>query len=208
LKRPLCYLVRHGSTNDSAKNIFRGQRNSALDKKGFLDAHSLKEFFHKKEWHRIFCSPMMRAIQTATIICDDQEDYQPEALDGLEPWDVGFLTGLPKNEENKKKMDGFVAHPDSTPKDGESLADFQHRVWPIIASAIELGWKQDVPCIMVVHSSIIHSFNHLMEGIDHDDKAVEPGGVMEVYFEDGEIKHAPILKETEDDSALDPKNAS
>jgi broad specificity phosphatase PhoE len=208
MRKPLLYLVRHGSTTDSSKNIFRGQRNSALDKKGFLDAHSLKEFFYKKEWHRIFCSPMMRAIQTATIICDDQDDYQPEAIEGLEPWNVGELTGKPKNEANKKRMDHFVTHPNETLKDGESLNDFQRRVWPILASAIELGWHQDKPCIVVVHSSLIHSFNHLMEGFDHEDKAVEPGGVMEIYFEDGEIKHAPIMKETKDDSALDPKNAS
>jgi broad specificity phosphatase PhoE len=208
MKKPLLYIVRHGSTTDSSKNIFRGQRNAALDKEGFLDAHSLKEFFEKKEWHRIFCSPMMRAIQTATIICDDQEDYQPEALNDLEPWNVGFLTGQPKSEANKKKMEHFVEHPEETPKDGESLGDFQRRVWPTLASGIELGWAQGVPCIFVVHSSVIHSFNHLMDGINHEEKAVKPGGVMEVYFEDGEIKHDPIFKEMDDDSSLDSKTAS
>jgi broad specificity phosphatase PhoE len=208
MRKTLLYLVRHGSTTDSGKNIFRGQRDSALDKKGFVDAHSLKDFFKNKEWHRIFCSPMTRAIQTATIICDDQAEYQPETTPGLEPWDVGELTGQIKNEANKKKMEYFVEHPNITPKDGESLEDFQRRIWPIIANAIELGWKQGVPCVVVVHSSIVHSFNHLIEGVNHEDKAVNPGGVMEVYFEDGEIKHEPVLKETSDDSSLDSKTIS
>ncbi len=209
MKKQLLYLVRHGSTTDSAKNIFRGQRDSALDKKGFSDAHSLKEFFKDKEWHRIFCSPMTRAIQTATIICDDQSDYQPETTPGLEPWDIGIMTGTYKTEKNKEKMEHFISSPDEAPKDGESRHDFEYRVWPFLAAGIELGWKQGVPCIIVVHSSIIHALNHLMEGEEHEDIAVKPGGVVEVYAEDGEIFHKPILKAAlQDDGSLDPKNAS
>ncbi len=151
---------------------------------------------------------MMRAIQTATVICDDQADYQPEKTDGLEPWDIGIMTGKIKTPENKKKMEYFIEHTDEAPKDGESRNEFEHRVWPIMAAGIELGWSQDVPCIIVVHSSLIHAFSHLMEGNSHKDGAVEPGGVVEVYFEDGEIKHRPILKAGTDDSSMDPKNAS
>jgi broad specificity phosphatase PhoE len=208
MKKPLLYLVRHGSTTDSSKNIFRGQRDSALDKKGFSDAHSLKDFFKTKEWHRIFCSPMTRAIQTATIICDDQADYQPETTPGLEPWNIGEMTGKPKTPENKIRMEHFIEKADEAPKGGESRNEFEHRVWPLLASGIELGWKQGTPCIIVVHSSIIHSLNHLMEGENHEDKAVKPGGVMEVFMEGGEIMHEPILKASTDDSSLDPKNAS
>jgi broad specificity phosphatase PhoE len=209
MKKPLLYLVRHGSTTDSNKNIFRGQRDAALDKKGFSDAHALKDFFKKKEWHRIFCSPMTRAIQTATIICDDQADYQPETTPGLEPWNIGVMTGAFKTPKNKEKMEHFITNPEDAPKNGESLREFEHRVWPLLASGVELGWKQGKPCIAVVHSSLIHSFNHLMQGVNHEDKAVKPGGVVEVFMEDGEIFHEPVFKAaTDEDSSLDPKNAS
>ena len=202
MKKPLLWVVRHGSTTDSGKNIFRGQRDSALDKKGFLDAHSLKDFFSDKEWHRIFCSPMTRSIQTATIICDDQEDYQPETTDGLEPWNIGFLTGLPKNPDNKKKMAFYQDNPSEIPEDGESRNQFEGRIWPLLADAIQLGWEQGVPCIVVAHSSVIHSLNHLLIGENEDlHQAVEPGGVIEVYFEDGEIKHRPILKASQKDDS-------
>lgn len=209
MKKPLLYLVRHGSTTDSAKNIFRGQRNASLDKKGFSDAHSLKDFFKKKEWHRIFCSPLARAIQTATIICDDQADYQPEVTPGLESWNIGVMTGKFKTPENKKKMKHFVENPDEAPKDGESRHEFEQRVWPLLAEGIELGWKQNLPCIIVAHSSIVHSLNHLMQGESHEDLAVKPGGVMEVYLEDGEIFHGPVVKASKEDGGeLDPTNAS
>jgi broad specificity phosphatase PhoE len=204
MKKPLMYLVRHGSTTDSGQNIFRGQRNSALDRKGFLDAHKLKEFFQDKQWDRIFCSPMTRAIQTATIICDDQSEYQPETIPGLEPWDIGpELTGSPKNAANKKKMDFFIENPAESPEGGESRFDFEHRVWPILAEAIELGWHQEIPCVVVGHSSVVHSLSHLIEGESHKEVAVKPGGVVEVFMEDGEIGHRPIFKSGTDDSSFD-----
>lgn len=203
MKKPLMYAVRHGSTTDSAKNIFRGQRDSALDKEGFLDAHKLKEFFEDKEWDGIFCSDMVRAIQTATIICDDQSEYQPQATSALEPWNIGEeLTGADKNAKNKKLMGFYIDNPHETPKGGESRYDFEHRVWPALAEGIELGWSNDVPCIVVIHSSVVHSLNHLLIGENHEDVSVEPGGVVEVYFEDGEIKHRAIFKQREDDSSL------
>ena len=205
MKKPLLYLARHGTTTDSKYKIFRGQRDSALDKDGFRDAHTLREFFEKKEWHRIFCSTLTRTIQTATIICNDQGDYQPETTDHLEPWNIGFLTGLPKNAENKKKMDYYVENPEETPKDGESRHEFEHRVWPLIAEGIQLGWEQGTPCVLVTHSSLIHALNHLLEGEGHKDVAVKPGGVVEVYFENGEIKHRAIFRPGVDDSSFDTK---
>jgi len=205
MKKPLLYFVRHGTTTDSKLKIFRGQRDSALDKNGFRDAHILREFFDQRPWHRIFCSKLTRAIQTATIICDDQEDYQPETTDGLEPWNIGFLTGLPKNKENKDKMNFFVEHPMETPKGGESRHDFEHRVWPLLAEGIEIGWTQNCPCIIVGHSSLIHALNHLLDGEKHKDVAVKPGGVVMVYLEGYEIKHLPLFRPGTDDSSFDTK---
>ncbi len=197
MKKPLMYLVRHGSTTDSGLNIFRGQRDSALNKEGFLDAHVLREFFDELDWHRVFCSRMTRSIQTATIICDDQDDYQPETIDNLKPWNIGELTGKPKNDQNLKKMAFYDAHPDVVPPGGESISQFESRVWPILAEAIQLGWKQGHPVVVVAHSSIVHSLNHLLIGRDH-----KPGGVIMVYMEDGEILHHPIFKPGHDDSSF------
>jgi broad specificity phosphatase PhoE len=190
---------------DSKLKIFRGQRDSALDKAGFRDAHVLREFLDQRPWHRIFCSPLTRAIQTATIICDDQGNHQPETTDGLEPWNIGFLTGLPKNEANKDKMNYFVEHPKEVPEGGESREDFEHRVWPLMAEAIQLGWIQDTPCVVVAHSSLVHALNHLMEGENHKDVATKPGGVVEVYLDGSEIKHRAIFRAGTDDSSFEAK---
>jgi probable phosphoglycerate mutase len=82
----LFWLARHGTTDDSAKNIFRGDRNSMLDRKGFNDAHELKKFFSDKDWENIFMSNMTRALQTAKIIAgDDRQDEVKEPIRSLRP---------------------------------------------------------------------------------------------------------------------------
>ena len=56
----LFWLVRHGTTTDSHKNIIRGDRNSMLDREGFNDAHELKDFFSNLDWKGIYSSDMKR----------------------------------------------------------------------------------------------------------------------------------------------------
>lgn len=206
MKQTLVYVARHGSTNDSKKGIFRGQRDSALDKQGFLDAHKLREFFEKKKWESIFCSPMTRAIQTATIICDDQSEAQPITTPGLEPWDVGYLTGKDKKEYGKE-FDHYVVNDNDVPKGGESRRQFEDRVFPLLGEAMEIGLQQEVPCIVVAHSSIIHCLAHLLYGENHPNISVDPGGVVEIYYEDGEFKERAALKEGTDDSSFASKNS-
>lgn len=199
--KTLFWLARHGTTTDSGKGIFRGQRDSALDKAGFLDAHKQREFFDKKTWTNIFCSPMTRAIQTATIICDDQADEQPATNQGLKPWDVGYLTGKDKKKYSKE-FKHYIDNPSEAPEGGESRDEFEGRVFPLIADAMEIGIKHDIPCVVVGHSSIVHCLSHFLYGEEHPDVSVEPGGVVEVYLEDGEFKSRAVLKKGHDDSSL------
>jgi phosphoserine phosphatase len=202
-RKPLLYLARHGTTTDSHLNIFRGQRNSVLDKKGFLDAHDLKDFFEEREWKRVFCTEMARAVQTATIICGDQDDCHPETVAEMEPWNIGWLTGQPKNAENKKWIQYYNEHLSEAPEGGESIYEFEGRVWPLLVAMIQTGYEQGVPCVCVAHSSIVHTLNHLLVGHqNHKEIAVKPGGVIEVFMQDGEILHEAIYKKSSDDSSF------
>jgi broad specificity phosphatase PhoE len=89
------------------------------------------------------------------------------------------------------------------PQDGESIYQFEARTWPLLAAMVQLGWEQGVPCICVAHSSIVHTLNHLLNGhVDHAEVAVDPGGVIEVFFENGEIMHAAVFRGGNDDSSF------
>src|SRR5579859_5461601 len=163
----LFWLARHGSTTDSGKGIFRGQRNSALDKDGFLDAHKQKEFFAKRKWHQIFCSPLTRAVQTATVICENHKGEEPRSVKGLKSWDIGYLTGKDK-EKYGDEMEYFIEHPKKVPQDGESLNQFRERVHPLLGEAMEIGLEQNEPCIVVGHSSIVRTLCDLLYGNEED----------------------------------------
>lgn len=198
--RPLLYLARHGTTTDSGKDIFRGQRDSALDQKGFRDAHDLRDFFSDKKYHRIFTSDLTRAIQTGRVIAGDDEDQMMPPVRGLRPWDIGYLTGKPK-EQYGDDMKSFMDRPDVAPQGGESRNDFERgRIFPLLIDGIRMGEQGDPP-IIVGHSSVVHALAHLLYGEDHKDMAVKPGGVMEVYLEGGEIQARPVLKKGHDDSS-------
>jgi broad specificity phosphatase PhoE len=201
----LFWLVRHGTTTDSGKNIFRGQRNSALDKEGFRDAHDAKMFFRKHEWKYIFCSPLTRAIQTATIISDDRKDSDPLVIQGFVPWDIGYLTGKDK-KKYAKEMQFFIDHPDQVPDHGESEHQFESRVFPLFAEAMHVGLEVGTPSIVVAHSSLVHAVSHMLYGPKHQELAVDPGGAVEVYIEDGEIKARAAFKKGTDDSSYSVKD--
>ena len=205
--KTLFFLVRHGSTTDSGKGIFRGQRNSALDKEGFLDAHELKEFLSKRKWHHIFCSDLTRAIQTATIISEDHPDESPNIVKALRPWDIGYLTGKDK-KEYADEMKAFVDHPERIPDDGESDANFEERVHPLFGEAMQIGLTDEMPVIIVGHSSLVHSLSHLLYGPDHKEIAVKPGGVIEVTEDKGEFEAKAVFKAGHDDSSFAPTHSS
>ena len=119
---PLIWIARHGTTTDSNKKIFRGNRDSMLDRQGFLDAHELKEFFSNKTWKHLVCSDMTRSIQTATII-GEPRDETPIVLKDLDPWHIGYLTGKDK-KQFKPDMEVFIEHPNMRPQDGETRNEF------------------------------------------------------------------------------------
>ena len=197
----LLWLVRHGTTTDSNKGIIRGNRDSMLDRQGFLDAHELKEFFGGKRWQQCFCSDMTRAIQTATIICEPR-DEAPVIIPALEPWDVGYLTGKDK-KTFKNDMTVFVEHPNMRPQEGETRNEFFSRVNPIFLAAMKVGMNQDKPCIVVGHSSVLHALAHLLWGEAHPPLSVDPGGVIECFLTNkGEISARSVFKKGADDSSL------
>ena len=198
----LFWVARHGTTDDTKKNIFRGDRNSKLDQKGFVDAHELKDFFKKLSWHNIFYSTMDRAHQTASVIADNDEDRIKGPFEDLDPWDIGYIAGKPR-DEYEDDMQVFVDHPDMRPKDGETLEEFRDRVVPILLKLIEMGLAGQHN-ILIGHSSVIHVLADLL-GLKTLD--VQPGGVIEVYVDKkGRIKGRVIFKPGPDDSSFRKTN--
>jgi len=200
--RVLVYIARHGKTDDSDKNIFRGNRNSKLNKQGFRDAYALQQFFKNKDFGNIYSSDMTRAIQTGHVI-GEPHDKVPYVTHGLEPWRIGEITGQDKTEY-APVMKHFIDNPDEPIPGGESRNEFeQDRIRPLLVEAMLMGLEGPPP-IVIGHSSIIHAGVHMINGEGPSDIAVKPGGVIQLYLDDdGAPAISAIYKKGKEDSSYD-----
>lgn len=63
------YLVRHGDTEDTAKNLYSTEKGK-LTKAGILEARELSLFFENKDIDHIYTSDLPRTVKTSIIILD------------------------------------------------------------------------------------------------------------------------------------------
>lgn len=61
-------LVRHGQTDDNLKKIFTGDNDVPLNETGFKQAKETAEKLRSIHFDLCFCSPLLRAKQTANEI--------------------------------------------------------------------------------------------------------------------------------------------
>ena len=64
------YLVRHGQTDWNLEKRAQGRQNNSLNEEGFRQAEELREKLKEYEFDICYCSPLLRARQTAEIAVD------------------------------------------------------------------------------------------------------------------------------------------
>lgn len=67
------YLVRHGETDRNLRGMFYGWTDCDINETGMEQATSLKKFFDKTEYDKIYSSDLLRARHTAEIIALDKK---------------------------------------------------------------------------------------------------------------------------------------
>jgi alpha-ribazole phosphatase len=189
----LAYFARHGETTLNKSNCFRGRLNPDLNTNGRQDAEELAKFFEPIQLSAIFYSNKNRSEETAGIIAQKKSGIKCFGTESLWPLNVGDFSGKKKDAENQAKMDWYVEHPSVPIPGGESLTDFKNRIRPCIMEALELANKAGAPVLCVIHSSVAHEVSAMFEG-HHHAALVKPGGVVEVYTENGQIHARPIIK--------------
>lgn len=102
------YLLRHGQTTFNAQQRLQGHCNSSLTELGkaqasMIGASLCKKIGNKKQW-AVYCSPLGRAIETATIVCkqlgiDSNCIVTDERLKefNLGDWETCFIPDLVHN---------------------------------------------------------------------------------------------------------------
>jgi probable phosphoglycerate mutase len=187
----LAFFLRHGSTTLNDTGAFRGESNPPLDDHGSQDAIDAKEFLGNTEFGEIIGSDKLRVQQTAETVLNSR-NLEPHYTSKLRAWNVGYLTGMNK-EEHAGEIDHYQANPDVRIPKGESLNEFRGRVSPVIKFAIKRGMETGLPSLVIAHSSVIHQVGEMLHG-DHEAALVHPGGIAAVKLGPKGLYAEPVFK--------------
>lgn len=151
------YLIRHGETDSNSGKMFQGRMNTALNAKGHDQSRQMAEFMKSVKLDAIYCSPMLRARQTAAPLAMSQ-GLAYRTLDLLQEVSFGDWEGVPFTEIHKQSpeaMTTFLERPgDFTPPNGETFAQAQER-WFKALDYIISREGHDKNIAIVSHGGII-----------------------------------------------------
>lgn len=194
--RVVAYFVRHGETALNKDKAFRGRIDVELNDMGRQQAQELAEIFSGTRFSAAFSSLAKRAEETGEIVLSGR-DMKIQPIQGFDSYNVGILSGEPKDKKNLELIDRYTQNPEDIIPGGESISQFRIDADPSIKMVINLGDEAGVPTISFVHSSIIHEVSHVLTG-DHSKVKVAPGGVVAIFKVNGEYKPEAIFKKSED----------
>lgn len=173
-------LARHGQTAYNADGRFQGTLGIPLDEVGEAQARALADLATGRGITALWCSPLLRARQTADVV--------GRAL-GLEPvedarfaeHDTGAWTDRLKSEVEAEDPAAWAAYlrggPDWTFPAGERLEDFMERV---VDGLVEVTQRRRLPALVVCHRGVIRaaqSHAHI-RGLDTFHEWPVPNGAL------------------------------
>ena len=86
------YFVRHGTTEWMELKKIQGISDIPLSARGRKEAENTAKAFAEIELDAVYCSPLLRAYETAAIICQSK-DLQPQIIPDLRELNFGWMEG-------------------------------------------------------------------------------------------------------------------
>lgn len=153
------YFVRHGQTEWNRLKKLQGQANLPLNEQGIADAKRAAEILKEISFDAIYCSPLIRAVETAKIIGRFQaapvtvDDALIEIAYGkYEGYDL-----IAAEQDPSCEIYRYFHEPQNfqADKDGETLAEFKARC----KSYLDNARKKDAgKCVLAVcHGTFIRA---------------------------------------------------
>ena len=148
------YLARHGQTAYNLERRFQGHLPVPLDETGLEQAADLAQRASRQEFAALWCSPLLRARETADIVAA-RIGLAPREEPRMMETDAGDWTDRLFTDVQAEDPDGFAGfiegRPDFGFPGGESFAQQGERVAAAIAD-IEQG---KLPALVVCHGVVI-----------------------------------------------------
>jgi broad specificity phosphatase PhoE len=151
---PRIYLARHGQTAYNAEGRFQGQGAVPLDATGRAQAQTLAEQALAYEFTALWCSPLLRARETADTVAR-RIGLEPREDARLMETDSGEWTDRSFADVQAEDPEGFARFASGDPKfafpGGESFAQQGVRV----AGAFHDIKRAEAPALVVCHGGVI-----------------------------------------------------
>ena len=148
------FLARHGRTAYNALGRFQGHGPVRLDDVGRAEARALAEVVAAREWAAFYCSPLLRARETAAIVAE-RIGMEPVEDARFAETDCGDWTDRTFAEVQAEDPDAFAAfvRVDLTFRfpGGESFAEQRARVREGLADVR----RGALPALVVCHRNAI-----------------------------------------------------
>src|SRR5216684_4450626 len=160
----VAFFIRHGETDlnnpSDGQEKFRGDLDIPLNADGKQQAEEIPNYLAAYKLSALYHSGMQRTAQTLKPL-EKQKNMESSKLENLDSLDTGDFSGLPKTEENRKKLEYYRENPEETIPGGESVQGFRDRTDPAIFNVIKVGEESGVPSAACVHGSVIREISRL-----------------------------------------------
>jgi len=161
------FLVRHGATTLSAEDRFAGSTDVPLSEEGRRQAAALSERLRPDPIAAVYCSPMRRTVETASILAEPHR-VDPVTRPGLREIDHGRWEGLTRHDVETRYHDEYLRWEEDpftvAPAGGECGVDVMARALPVIRAIVESHEGQQI--LVVSHKATIRLVISSLLGFD------------------------------------------
>jgi broad specificity phosphatase PhoE len=155
------YFARHGESEANVQRIFWNQPEGyGLTHKGRKQAGVLAGSLADIQFAALYCSPVLRAVQTAEIV-GQRLGLAPKVADGLREWHTGILEGQGYSKETQglhwwaTEQWMVYGNHDARIEGGESCNDIQSRFMPFFAGLEAMYCHTDANLLLISHGGTL-----------------------------------------------------
>ena len=161
------YLIRHGATQLSAEDRFAGATDVDLSDEGRKQAQALAVRLADDRITAVYCSPMRRTVETASIVARPQ-NLKPITRDGLREIHHGRWESMRRGEVEAQFPEEYAAWEEDpftyAPLGGESGLSVMARALPVIREIV--AQHRDENVAGVSHKATIRLLLSSLLGFD------------------------------------------
>lgn len=196
------YLIRHGETDWNLQHRIQGLTDIPLNETGRQQAHAAGRLLAGRGFDGVYCSPLSRARETATIIADELGLPAPGIVDALVERDYGDAEGLTFAEVDRNYPDRAIVPGQET---REAVAE---RVLPALHGLAAA--HPDESLLVISHGGAIRSvLTSVQPEVVHG--RIGNGSVHSFRFDDGVLNliafDDPLESDRQSADGIEDQNA-